>query len=175
MKQKTLRVFEVDDFDKLKNIISSKLPLIKNHFFMLKEKNEKIEALLKEYNLNYFILNGEGFTFCKEKKEEKIKVIEKEKLIIQPSKSEIYDKIIRSGVEIESDKNLVFLKRINEGAKIISSGNIEIFDENAGLVICNGDYMIIRKNRGIVIFNGEEIGEIDKLTFISEKIKKVLE
>jgi len=174
MKQKTLRVFEVDDFEKLKNIISSKLPLIKNHFFMLKEKNEEIEKLLKENNLNYFILNGE-FTPKKEKTEEKIKVIEKEKLIIQPSKSEIYDKIIRSGTEIASENNLVFLQRINKGAKITSSGNIEIFDENEGLVICNGDYMIVKKNSGIIIFNGEEIGEINKLTFISEKVKKVLQ
>jgi len=174
MKQKTLRVFEVDDFEKLKKIISSKLPLIKNHYFMLKEKNEEIESLLKKNNLNYFIVNGHSFTSNKEISPQ-IKVIEKEKIIVDKSKSKIFDKIIRSGEEIVSSDNLIFLKRINAGARIESSGNIEIFDENEGVVICNGEYLIIKKNRGTIIFNGENLGEVDKLTFFSKDKVKVLE
>ncbi|WP_457561321.1 septum formation inhibitor [Caminibacter sp.] len=175
MKQKTLRVFEVGDFEKLKNIISSKLPLIKNHFFMLKEKNEEIEKLLKENNLNYFILNGESFTSKKEITPE-IKIIEKEKIIIDKSKTKIFDKIIRSGEEIVSDDNLIFLNRINAGAKIECEGSVEIFDENEGVVICKGEYIIVKKNiKGTIIFNGENIGVVDKLTIFYGNEKKVLE
>ena len=175
MKQKTLRVFEVDDFEKLKNIISSKLPLIKNHFFMLKEKNEEIESILKENNLSYFILNGESFTSKKEITPE-IKIIEKEKVIIDKSKTKIFDKIIRSGEEIVSSDNLVFLNRINAGARIECEGNVEIFAENEGTVICNGEYVIVKKNiKGTIIFNGENIGEVNRLTLFSKDKVKVLE
>ncbi len=175
MKQKTLRVFEVEDFEKLKNIISSKLPLIKNHFFMLKEPDEETEKLLKENNLSYFIQNGESFTSKKEKLP-KIKIIEKEKIIIDKSNTKIFDKIIRSGEEIESEENLLFLKRINAGAKIVCSGNVEIFDENEGMVICNGEYMIIKKNlKGTIVFNGEDIDKIEKLTIVTRSFKKVIE
>jgi septum site-determining protein MinC len=175
MKQKTLRVFEVDDFEKLKNIISSKLPLIKKHFFMLKEKNEEIEELLRKNNLNYFILNGESFTSQKEITPQ-IRIIEKEKVIVDKSKTKIFDKIIRSGEEIVSEDNLVFLNRINAGAKIQCEGNVEVFAENEGVIVCNGEYIIIKKNvKGTVIFNGENIGEVDKLTFFSKEITKVLE
>jgi septum site-determining protein MinC len=174
MKQKTIRVFEVDDFEKLKNIINSKLPLIKNHFFMLKEKNEEIESLLKEEGLNYFIKNGESFT-CEKEKTTEIKVIEKEKLIFKPCEVRIYDKIIRSGEEIKGDGHFVFLNRINAGAKIEVEGVVEIFDENEGLVIVNGKYIVIKKNRGTIIFNGEEIEKIDKLTIITDEFVKVIE
>ncbi len=167
MRQKTLRVFEIEDYEKLKNIISSKLPLIKNHFFMLKEKNEEIENLLKEYGLNYFIVNGSSFV-----KEAEVKVVEKEIKL----NTKIFDRIIRSGEEIVSKENLLFLNRINAGAKIESSGNIEIFDENEGLVICNGDYLIVKKNiKGTIIFNGSDIGEVKKLTFFSKEKIKVIE
>jgi len=57
MKQKTLRVFEVEDFKKLKTIIESKYELVKDYFFMLKTEDKEIENFLKEHNLNYFILS----------------------------------------------------------------------------------------------------------------------
>ncbi len=173
MKQKTLRVFEVEDFEKLKNIIKTKYPLIKNHYFLLKEKNEEIEELLKRNNLNYFIQNGEIFTSEKEKIEE-IKVIEKEKLIIQPCRTKIYDKIIRSGEEIEGKGHFVFLQRINAGAKLNIEGSLEILDENEGLIIFNGDYLLINKNKGTVIFNGEDIGKVEQMSVFTEKIRRAL-
>jgi septum site-determining protein MinC len=176
MKQKTLRVFEVEDFENLKSVIKTKYPLIKNHIFMLKEKNEEIEDLLRRNFLSYFIVNGESFTSKKETTSEPIKVIEKEKVIIKENKTRIYDKIIRSGEELELNEDAVFLNRINAGAKIVTSANIEIFDENEGLIIANGEYLIVKRNlKGTIIFNGLDIGKVDKLTFFSENIKKVLE
>jgi len=176
MKQRTLRVFEVDDFENLEAVVKTKLPLVKNHFFMLKERNEKIENLLKEHDLSYFILNDEGFTPKKETSKEIIKIIEKEKVVVKSCESLIYDKIVRSGEELNLDKNAVFLNRINAGAKITTSANIELYDENEGLVIADGEYLIVKKNiKGTIIFKGLDIGKVEKLTFFSEKVKKVLE
>jgi len=175
MRQKTIRVFEIEDYENLKNVVESKYDLVRRHFFLLKEKNKEIESFLKEKKLSYFVMNAEGFTFEKEKTEE-IRVVEKE--IVKKIKpgTEIYDKIIRSGEEIKTDKNLVFLNRVNAGAKIVTSGNVELFGECEGTVICDGDYLIVKKNtKGTILFKGSEIGKIEKLTFFSENIKKVLE
>jgi septum site-determining protein MinC len=173
MKQKTIRTFVVEDFNKLKSVVESKYDLVKNYYFLLKEKNEEVESFLKEKNLNYIVENN-IFTFNKEKTKE-IQIIEKEKIIEKKVNTKIYDKIIRAGVEIDSEENLIFLNRINAGAKIKSSENIEIFDECEGDVICDGDYLIVRKNRGNIIFRGENIGKIDKLTIFTKSGKKELE
>jgi septum site-determining protein MinC len=173
MKQKTIRTFIVEDFNNLKNVVNSKYDLIKKYYFVLKEKNAEIEEFLKEKQLNYLIENN-LFTFNKEKTQE-IKIIEKEKIVEKKVNTKIYDKIIRAGVEIDTDENLIFLNRINAGAKIKSSGNIEIFDECEGNVICDGDYLIIKKNRGNIIFRGESVGEINKLTIFTKSGKKELE
>jgi septum site-determining protein MinC len=173
MKQKTIRTFVVEDFNKLKSVVESKYDLVKNYYFLLKEKNEEVESFLKEKNLNYIVENN-IFTFNKEKTKE-IQIIEKEKIIEKKVNTRIYDKIIRAGVEIDSEENLIFLNRINAGAKIKSSENIEIFDECEGDVICDGDYLIVRKNRGNIIFRGENIGKIDKLTIFTKSGKKELE
>jgi len=175
MRQKTIRVFEVDNYDNLIKVVESKYELIKNHYFLLKEPNKKIEEFLKSKNLSFFTVNSQGFTPDKEITGE-IKVVEKEIIKKIKTKTRIYDKIIRSGEEIVSDDNLVFLNRINAGAKIQSGGNIEIFDECEGRVTCDGDYIIVKRNiRGTIIFKGADIGQIEKLTLITENTKKVLE
>jgi septum site-determining protein MinC len=119
MKQKTIRAFIVEDFNNLKNVVNSKYDLVKKYYFILKERNEEIENFLKEKNLNYFVENN-MFTFEKKKTQE-IKIIEKEKIIEKKVNTKIYDKIIRAGVEIETDENLIFLNRINAGANLFLS------------------------------------------------------
>ena len=171
MKQKTIRVFEVYDFDSLVKVVESKYELIKNYFFLLKKRDKNIEEYLKLKNLSFFIVNDESFTINKEPK--KI-IIEKE--VIKQNKTLIFDRIIRSGEEINSKNNLIFLNRINAGAKIKSSGNIEIYAECEGMIECEGDYLIVKRNKkGLIFFKGVEIKEVDKLTIFTEKFKKVLE
>ena len=173
MRQRTIRAFEVNNFEELQKIVESKYKLIQNYYFILKEKDEKIEKFLKDKSLSYIIENN-IFTYNKEIVEE-VKIIEKEKIIEKKINTKIYDKIIRSGTEIETDENLIFFNRINDGAKIKSSGNIEIFDECEGIVICDGNYLIINKNiKGTIIFNGENIGRVEKLTIFTENGKREL-
>ena len=173
MRQKTIRAFEIDNFEELQKMVESKYKLIQNYYFILKEKDKKIEEFLKQKSLSYIIENN-IFTYNKEIVEE-VKIIEKEKIIEKKINTKIYDKIIRGGVEIENDENLIFLERINAGAKIKTSGNIEIFDECEGSVICDGDYLLINKNiKGTIIFNGENIGRIEKLTIFTRNGKREL-
>ena len=172
MKQKTIRVFEVYDFDSLVKVVESKYELIKNYFFLLKKRDKKIEEYLRLKNLSFFIVNDESFTISKYTKEVKEIVIEKE----VKNKTLIFDRIIRSGEEINSKNNLIFLNRINAGAKIKSSGNIEVYGECEGMIECEGDYLIVKRNKkGLIFFKGIEIKEVDKLTIFTEKFKKVLE
>jgi len=172
VKQKTIRVFEVDDFDSLIKVVESKYELIKNYFFLLKKRDKKIEEYLRLKNLSFFIVNDESFTISKYTKEVKEIVIEKE----VKNKTLIFDRIIRSGEEINSKNNLIFLNRINAGAKIKSSGNIEVYGECEGMIECEGDYLIVKRNKkGLIFFKGIEIKEVDKLTIFTEKFKKVLE
>ncbi len=169
MKQKTLRVFEVEDFNKLKNLVNSKYELIKSYFFMLKKEDKEIQKFLEEKSLNYFVLNSsESFTSNKEKilpKEEKIKIIEKEIIKYKTIPFKIFDKIIRSGEEINLEANAVFLKRINTGAKIDIKGCVFILDENNGFIRCEGECLFVKKNNAHIIFNNEEIAKNDTEEF----------
>ena len=169
MKQKTLRVFEVEDFNKLKNLVNSKYELIKSYFFMLKKEDKEIENFLKEKELNYFVLNSNSsFTSNKEKispKEEKIKIIEKEIIKYKTTPFKIFDRIIRGGEEINLEANAVFLKRINPGAKIDIKGCVFILDENNGFIRCEGDCLLVKKNNSHIIFNNEEMAKNDTEEF----------
>ena len=160
MKQKTIRVFEIDDFDKLRNVVESKYELVKNYYFMLKEPNKEIQEYLKSKDLNYFVLNSnENFNV-----KQVVKVIEKEiKEVEKVDDIKIFDKIIRNGEEIEVD-NGVFLKKINPGAKVKVYNKAFILDENRGEVIVEGNFLFVRKNSGNIVYNSEEIGEIKKDT-----------
>jgi len=163
MKQKTLRVFEIDDMEKLKNIVENKYDLIKNHYFMLKEDNKEIQNYLKEKKLNFFVLNSNKNFNVKKEVIEIVKVVEKEipKEIVEDFK--IFDKIIRSGEEINTT-SAVFLKKINPGAKIKVNGNAFFLDENRGEIIVEGNFLFIKRNRGNIVYNSEDIGVIEKET-----------
>ena len=180
-KQKSVRVFEIisDDYEKVINFIEKKGILLKRFLLTIKTNNEKIKEYFKDkpYEVRFVKSDFEGSNESLEEDEsakQEVKVIEKviEKTIIKEvnsTKTEIFDKIIRSGFEINSQNKLVFLNRINAGAKIYSNKEIEIFEENLGTVICDGDYMIVKKSqKGTIIFNNEELPKIDKLSFISK-------
>ena len=191
-KQKSVRVFEIitDDYEKITNFIEKKGILLKRFLLVIKTNNEKIKEYFKDKPFEVRFVKNE-FEGSDEKIEiDEPKIIEKvvEKIVKVPievekivekqtnsTKTEIFDKIIRSGFEINSKNKLVFLQRINAGAKIYSSSEIEIFAEVLGNVICDGEYMIVKKAaKGTIIFNNEELPEIEKLSFISkEGIKEI--
>ena len=185
-KQKSVRVFEIitNDYEKLINFIEKKGILLKRFLLVVKTNNEKIKEYLKDkpFEVRFVNHDFEGSDEKFELDEPKVieKVVEKiikvpvevEKIVekkVNSTKTEIFDKIIRSGFEINSKNKLVFLQRINAGAKIYSSSEIEIFAEVFGNVICDGEYIIVKKaKKGTITFNNEELPEIEKLSFISK-------
>ena len=164
MRQKTLRVFEVEDLKKLKSVVESKYELIKNYYFLLKEENKEIQDYLKEKNLNFFVLNSSTSSI---KIEPEIKIIEKvvEKVIEKKDNTLVFDRIIRGGEELFLEGNVIFFKRVNPGAKIEIKGNLILLDENNGMIKVEGDWILIKKNNSFIFFNGNELKNIDKLTF----------
>jgi len=191
-KQKSVRVFEIisDDYEKVVNFIEKKSILLKRFLLVVKTNNEKIKEYFKNkpFEVRFVKHDFDGSDEKLEIDEPKVieKVVEKiikvpvevEKIVqkeLNSTKTEIFDKIIRSGFEINSKSKLVFLNRINAGAKIYSSSEIEIFAEVFGNVICDGEYMIVKKcKKGTIIFHNEELPPIEKLSFISkEGIKEI--
>jgi len=183
-KQKSVRVFEIitNDYEKLTNFIEKKGILLKRFLLVIKTENEQIKEYFKDkpYEVRFVKPDFEGSDEKIDIDEPEVKIVEKiikvpvevEKIVEKKensTKTQIFDKIIRSGFEINSKDKLVFLDRINAGAKIYSSSEIELFGEVFGNVICEGEYMIVKKaQKGTIIFHNEEMPEIDKLSFISK-------
>ena len=172
MRQKRVTLFEVDDFENLKNVVEKKYALVKNAIFLLKDADSEIENFLKSKNISYFVQKKAIASFSEVNNVQKKEIEIIEKVVEIPKKTKVFKKVIRAGEEIESDDNMVFLERINPGAVVKSSGNIEIFADNLGRVECDGEYVIIKK--GKVVFHKEEI-EVNRLSFISKEGIKVLE
>jgi len=182
-KQKSVRVFEIttDNYDKVVKLIESKYVLLKKYLLLVKTNNEKIRDYFNSKKLevrfvsNDFVGTNEKLDFVEEIEKPKpmvktvVKEVVKEIIKENSTKTEIFDKIIRCGFEIRSDNRLVFFNKINAGAEIYSSKEIEIFGEVFGQVICDGDYMIVKKaQKGSIIFNNEYIDGIDKLSIITK-------
>jgi len=177
-KQKSVRIFEIisDDYEKVVNFIEKKEILLKRFLLTIKTNNEKIKNYFqnKSYEVR-FVKNDFDGSNEKLEEEKEIKIVEKivERVItkeVNSTKTEIFDKIIRSGFEIKSENKLVFLNNINAGAKIYSNKEIEIFGEVFGNVVCDGEYMIVKKSqKGTILFNSTEIPEINKLSFITKE------
>lgn len=107
-----------------------------------------------------------------------------ETVIVEKPQSQrlIINRVLRSGENIQNNGDVVVFGRVNSGAKIISSGAVEIFEEIDGLVECEGDYMIIRSiGKGSVVFKNETVKkesliyDLNRLYFENAKlqIKKV--
>jgi len=184
-RQRSVKIYEIitENYDKFVKFATTREVTLKKYLLVVRTNNENIKKFLKTTPFEYRVVKTD-FEASNEKIEEinekpeikKIKIIENISNPIQKStKTEIFDRIIRSGEEISSNNKLIFLKRINAGAKIVSTESIEIFDEVEGLVKCTGEYMIVKKNeKGTIIFNNEEI-KVDRLSFVSKDgIKELL-
>jgi septum site-determining protein MinC len=171
-RQRNVRVFEIitENYDKFVKFATSREKTLKKYLVVVRSENEKIKEYLQNSEFEYRFVKPD-FEASNEKleiEENYNNAKEEVKSITNSTKTEIFDRIIRGGEEINSNNRLIFLKRINAGAKIISSESIEIFDEVEGVVICTGEYMIIKKNeKGTILFHNEEI-KVDKLSFISK-------
>jgi len=191
-KQKKIRVFDifVDDEAKFFEFMDKNLILLKDYLLLVEgEVTSKIEEFLNSNGLCYVITNGCNIKKIDDKKEVKKEnepqkdssvagepqVIIKEQIVYQEAdsqKTKVIKKPVRSGEVIEYDGDVVIFSRVNSGAKVISEGNVSIYETIDGVVEANGEFVIINSiGKGYVVFNGDIL---DKDDFSDGKNKKVL-
>ena len=114
MIQKNLRVVEIRDLQEAKKIVESKyIELVKNNYFLLNEPNKEIEEYLKANGIKYLVKNGVG---C----DSDVRIVEKIVEVTKNQENVIYNRIIRSGEEINSNDNLIFYKELILGQKLFA-------------------------------------------------------
>jgi septum site-determining protein MinC len=192
-KQKKIRVFDivVDKEAKFFEFMDKNLLLVKDYLLLVEgEVTPKIKEFLETNGLCFVLSNGCNIkkidsvetaktTSTSEKspalEPSKPQVIIQEQVVYQESpanKTKVINKPVRSGEVIEHDGDIVVFSRVNSGAKVISEGNISIFETIDGIVEANGEYLILNSiGKGYVVFNGDIL---DKDDFSDGKRKKVI-
>jgi septum site-determining protein MinC len=169
VEQKSVKVYEifVEDYNSTISFIDRNYPFLKKS--LIKLKNDTTGEI-SEYLANKSLCEIECKNFIKykdseslkEKKESKQEIKEKEVEVVENNsikdisskKSLVINRVIRAGEDINEDRDIIITNRVNQGSSIKSSGNISIFSNCSGDIICNGDILIIGKvENGNVIFN----------------------
>ena len=193
VKQKKIRVFDivVDKEAKFFEFMDKNLLLIKDYLLLVEgEVTPRIKEFLETNGLCFVLSNG-----CNIKKIDlskssratqtsksassanplKQQAQNKEQVTHQRSlsqKTKVINKPVRSGEVIEHSGDVVIFSRVNSGAKVISEGNVTVFETIDGVIEANGDFIIVNSvGKGYVVFNGDIL---DKNNFSDGKIKKVI-
>ena len=188
VKQKNLRVFEIEIEDEVEflNYINKNSIILEKFLLLLRgDITDSIINSLREKDVIFFNVNdiSKNSSIYKSEKivEEQEELIDKEivkfddkevnkNIEIEESSKLIFNKTIRSGEEIVSDKDIVIFGRVNSGAKITTTANLEVFGKVDGILECMGEYLIAKEiGMGEVIFNGEMIEN----SVFDGKIKKI--
>ncbi len=145
----------VEDEEEVLHFLNSKLPLLKDYLLNIKgEITPKIEQFLDHNKIQY----------TKNLKIAKIRRAKRQK-----SDVEVYDRIIRSGEEIDTKNNVVCLKKVNDGSFIRTTANFISVGRVDGTIEANGDFLIFEKGpKGRIIFHNKLLDN-----FIDGKIYKV--
>jgi len=192
VKQKKIRVFDivVDKEAKFFEFMEKNLLLIKDYLLLVEgEVTPKIKEFLETNGLCFVLSNGcnikkidsaETSKNVKPKEEQKVETVQPQVIIQEQAvchdslsqKTKVLNKPVRSGEVIEHDGDVVIFSRVNSGAKVISEGNITVFETIDGVIEANGDFIIVNSvGKGYVVFNGDIL---DKDNFSDGKMKKVI-
>lgn len=175
-KQKNIKIFhiQIDDFDAFEKFFSKNAMLVKNYLIILDGNvTPEVKALLDKAGAVY-IQNSAAFPkFSLIKKDTsesdttpaqtkpQPQAVTQNTTNSEPPKQpacskKIIDKTLRSGTEIEHAGPVAIFGRINNGARVVAQGELEVFGDIDGLVECEGAYMIVKGVvNGSIIFNGE--------------------
>jgi len=156
VKQFTIRAFEIhiESEDEFLDFFTKNRELLKNYFVILNGVVTKnIENILKEEKILYTIGSLKDNTLVKSSHIQKAKVDNTEC-------SKVFNFPIRSGMEIESDSDIILLKRANSASVIKTKQNFIALDIVEGRVECDGEFMFINaSNKALVQFQGENISQ----------------
>ena len=155
---------EIEDEEEFLQFVKPKLPLMKDYLLNLKGNvTKKIEQFL-EINKIQYTKNIEFDNLKRVKKtEQKIGV-------------DVYDRIIRSGEEIETKNSVLCLKKVNDGSRIKTSANFIGIDRVDGTIETTGNFIIFEKGpKSKIIFHGHLLdnfinGAMYKVSYENEEI-----
>jgi septum site-determining protein MinC len=157
IRQKTIKALElyVDDVDKFEQYLNKNIDFLKKFLVIIYgEIDENVENLLKQNSILYQrkdVFQNHSEIFRKNSNEKSLNQL------LKPKKDKdrvVFNRPIRSGEEVNLNKDITIFGRINSASRVFSNQNIEIFGEINGTVICNGTYLIIKNiNNGIVMFH----------------------
>ncbi|PAF43197.1 septum site-determining protein MinC [Helicobacter sp. 11S02596-1] len=160
-RQKNIRVFELESGQSAEYIefVTKNFVLLKDYLLVFKAPIEPaLTAVLGELKMTYIIaeneLRGRELT-----KTPTINAID--------TKTEICNRNIRSGEELESSGDIIILGNVNNGARIVSERNISIYGKCEGIIVCGGQYLILKTLCSHhIVFQGEILGPeiIEKLS-----------
>ncbi|MBD3794677.1 MAG: hypothetical protein IE881_01820 [Epsilonproteobacteria bacterium] len=193
-RQYSVKVFEltIEDENQVINFFNANHSIFKDHLIVVNGAMSKnIEKYLKEMNLS-FLHNVElpkgrnrkaleeeiKLTTIEDKVRQLMMEQELEKLSDKLQNNlEVCDKLLRSGQEMKTDKDLLLLNRVNSGATIITSGNLIITGQVSGTVKCSGSFMILgATSRANVLFHGVGIDnklletKLNRIEFVGNEI-----
>lgn len=175
--------------DEVRQFVAKNHNVLKLHLLLVEELSGELKALLDEYGLDYLQPKNFNFNRGVKiiRKEHLIyeKSAESKSIISQnlaknaeftnaespnlaknadsnsaESTIKYFKGLIRSGVEIDTNSNIVIFHRVNSGAKIRTNKSVFIFGKCDGDVRCDGEYMILSQiSNGKILFNGMAINQ----------------
>ena len=155
---------EIEGEEEFLQFVKSKLPILKDYLLNLKGNvTKKIEQFLELNKIQYTKNLDLGKLKRTKKTEPKIGV-------------DVYDRIIRSGEEIETRNSVLCLKKVNDGSCIKTSANFIGIDRVDGTIETTGNFIIFEKGpKSKIIFHGHLLdnfinGAMYKVSYENEEI-----
>lgn len=165
--QQNIQVFHIpkdNDTNEIISFIEKNYKILQSYLLVLDDLDSTLKECLNKYELDYILPkkmklgtahleNIVNVNLAADSTKNSQNILEKNKDSTFDTK--IFKDLIRTGADIDEQRDIVVFNRVNSAANIKSSKNICIFGECAGNIKCNGEYMILPKNtKGKILFNG---------------------
>ena len=173
--QYSVKVYEttIEDEKKFIEFFDANYTLFKDHLIIIQgDLSKKIRTYLNAKSLTYLhnISLPKGRSrkaleeeFQEERRENAVSMqIAKAELKRLSSRLQnnltVLDRMIRSGLEINIDGDLLLLNRVNSGATLNVKGNLIITNVVEGLIRCSGNFMMLTASpKANIIFHDVEV------------------
>ncbi len=82
----------------------------------------------------------------------------------------VIDTLVRSGVELVVEQDLLLLGRLNSGATIRCSGNLIVTQVVEGSIYCEGNFMMLSASKkATIVFHGVQVD----VSLLAEKLHRI--
>lgn len=169
--QYSVKVYEttISDEDKFISFFDANYGLFSDYLIVIKgEISQRIKEYLDAKTLKYLVnvtlprgrVRNAGLKELEEEKKQNLinQQIAQEKLSELSDRLQnnlkVMDSLVRSGVELKVEEDLLLLNRVNSGATIRCKGNLIITQIVEGTIHCDGNFMMLSASaKANIIFN----------------------